>query len=61
MSETTTENNKNTPPGTRETLGKAGLNLNKLIPFVAVVVLFVVFSITARNFFSMRSIISLAL
>ena len=61
MSEISTENNKNTSPEIRERLGKFGLNLNKVIPFVAVILLFIVFSITARNFFTMRSIISLVL
>jgi len=61
MSETTSKNNKPASSETRETSGKSRLDLNKLIPFIAVVVLFIVFSITARNFFSMRSIISLAL
>jgi ribose transport system permease protein len=37
------------------------LVLDKLVTFGAVVVLFVVFSITAKNFFTMRSILTLAL
>ena len=35
--------------------------LGKFLPFVAVIVLFIVFSITARNFFSMRTVLTLAL
>jgi ribose transport system permease protein len=36
-------------------------NLSKFLPFVAVIVLFIVFSIVAKNFFTLRSILSLAL
>jgi ribose transport system permease protein len=36
-------------------------NLSKFLPFVVVIVLFIVFSITAKNFFTLRSILSLAL
>jgi ribose transport system permease protein len=35
--------------------------LARFLPFVAVIVLFIVFSITARNFFSMRTVLTLAL
>ena len=41
--------------------GGSKLALDKLITFGAVIVLFAVFSITAKNFFTMRSILSLAL
>ena len=63
MSEMTTKKhiNKGNPPEIGETSRKSGLALDKLIPFIAVVALFIIFSITARNFFTMRSIISLAL
>ncbi len=40
---------------------RSQLALDKFITFGAVVVLFAVFSITAKNFFTMRSILSLAL
>jgi ribose transport system permease protein len=40
---------------------RSKLALDKVITFGAVVVLFVVFSITAKNFFTMRSILTLAL
>jgi ribose transport system permease protein len=40
---------------------RSQLALDKLITFGAVIVLFAVFSITAKNFFTMRSILSLAL
>ena len=38
-----------------------GIALNKYIPLGAVIVLFVIFSITAKNFFTARSILSLLL
>jgi ribose transport system permease protein len=41
--------------------GRTRKALDKLITFGAVVVLFAVFSITAKNFFTMRSILTLAL
>ncbi len=41
--------------------GRSRLALDRLITFGAVIVLFVVFSITAKNFFSMRNILTLAL
>jgi ribose transport system permease protein len=39
--------------------GKAALD--KFLPFFAVIVLFIIFSITAKNFFTVRTILSLAL
>ena len=45
----------------REISGKPGLVVDKFIPFIAVIVLFIFFSITARNFFTMRSVLTLAL
>jgi ribose transport system permease protein len=45
----------------REMKGQARRLLDRFISLVAVIVLFAVFSITARNFFTMRSILSLAL
>jgi ribose transport system permease protein len=60
MSEMTTKQIKE-DPDTGGTSGKPSLTLNKLVPFVAVVVLFIFFSITARNFFTLRSILTLVL
>jgi ribose transport system permease protein len=40
---------------------RSGVALDRFLTFGAVVLLFVVFSITAKNFFTMRSILSLAL
>jgi ribose transport system permease protein len=42
-------------------LGQPGKALDRFITFGAVIVLFIFFSITARNFFTMRSILTLAL
>jgi ribose transport system permease protein len=52
---------KKGPPETMQTAGRSGTALGKFLPFVAVIVLFIVFSITARNFFTLRSVLSLAL
>ncbi|HYW86054.1 MAG TPA: hypothetical protein VFB30_22580, partial [Spirochaetia bacterium] len=41
--------------------GRSGVALDRFLTFGAVVVLFVVFSITAKNFFTMRSVLSLLL
>lgn len=48
-------------PENAETTGRIGRAIGRFLPFVAVVVLFIVFSITARNFFTLRSVLSLAL
>jgi ribose transport system permease protein len=62
MSEIATENvSKDDSSGIRETLAKRGLAVDKFIRYVAIVALFIVFSITAKNFFTMRSILSMAL
>jgi ribose transport system permease protein len=61
MSETTANLTKKGPPEIRETAGRSVRALGKFLPFVAVIVLFIVFSITARNFFTLRSILSLGL
>lgn len=66
MSETTTKSIKEESPEIRETSKQFGMNfllrnLGKFLPFVAVIVLFIVFSITARNFFTMRTVLTLAL
>jgi len=61
MSEITTNPVKEeakTSGGFGEILGR---NLSRFLPFVVVIVLFVVFSITAKNFFTLRSVLSLAL
>ncbi|MGO9310289.1 MAG: ABC transporter permease [Spirochaetia bacterium] len=41
--------------------GRSGLALDRFLTFGAVVALFTVFSITAKNFFTMRNVLSLAL
>jgi ribose transport system permease protein len=66
MSEMTTESIKEESPEIRDTLGQFGgdfllRTLGKFLRFVAVIVLFIVFSITARNFFSVRTVLTLAL
>jgi ribose transport system permease protein len=43
------------------TLAKRGLAVDNFIRYIAIIVLFTVFSITANNFFTMRSVLSLAL
>jgi ribose transport system permease protein len=43
------------------TLAKRGLAVDNFIRYIAIVVLFTIFSITANNFFTMRSVLSLAL
>ncbi len=47
--------------GIRGTTEKRGLPVDNLIRYIAIVVLFAVFSITANNFFTVRSVLSLAL
>jgi ribose transport system permease protein len=62
MSEITTEHiSKDDSTGIRGTSAKRGLAVDKLIRYIAIVVLFAVFSVTANNFFTMRSVLSLAL
>jgi ribose transport system permease protein len=66
MSDMTTKPIKRGSPETGETSGRFGeaffLNtIAKFLPFIAVIVLFIVFSITARNFFTLRSVLTLAL
>jgi ribose transport system permease protein len=65
MTETTTKPTKEISPKTGETSRRSGNaflnNLNKFLPFVVVIVLFIVFSITATNFFTLRNILSLML
>ena len=61
MSELTAKHIKKGPPESGETLGRSGKALGRFITFAAVIVLFIFFSIVAPNFFTMRSILSLAL
>ncbi len=65
MSETTTKPIKEESAMVGETAGRSGKAILKtlegFLPFVAVIVLFIIFSIAAKNFFTMRSILSLAL
>jgi ribose transport system permease protein len=62
MSEISTKHiSKDDSPAIRETLAKRGLAVDRFIRFVAVAVLFIVFSITAKNFFTVRSVLTLAL
>ncbi|MEJ5310548.1 MAG: ABC transporter permease [Anaerolineae bacterium] len=61
MSEMPTEPIEKARPESLEKAGKSGLALDRFITFAAVIVLFTFFSLTARNFFTMRSILSLAL
>ena len=62
MSEIATKHvNKDDSSGIRETLAKRGLAVDKFIRYIAIVALFIIFSITANNFFTMRSILSMAL
>lgn len=62
MSETTTNNMaKDNAQAMEKQKGNPGLAVDVFIRYIAVVALFILFSITARNFFSMRSVLSLAL
>jgi ribose transport system permease protein len=64
MSEMTTAkpiDEKKSSVESRERKGQARRPLDRFITFGAAVVLFIIFSLTARNFFTMRSILSLAL
>jgi len=61
MSETNVEQIKEEPPKVRNTSSRPQIALDKFITLGAVVVLFIFFSITAPNFFTLRSILSLAL
>ena len=47
--------------GTRGISEKRGLSVDNLIRYIAIIVLFAIFSITANNFFTVRSVLSLAL
>src|SRR5512147_1274122 len=62
MSEIITEHmSQDDSSGIRGTPAGGGLAVDKFIRYLAIVVLFTVFSMTANNFFTMRSVLSLAL
>jgi ribose transport system permease protein len=62
MSEISTKHiSKDDSSAIGETLEKRGLAVDKFIRYIAIAALFIVFSITAKNFFTMRSVLSLAL
>jgi ribose transport system permease protein len=62
MSEITTkQTNKDESFSARETSAKRDLAVDMLIRLFAVAALFTIFSITARNFFTVRSVLTLAL
>ena len=62
MSEmTTAQISKDDSSGTRQIPSKRGLAVGAFIRYIAIAALFIVFSITAKNFFTMRSVLSLAL
>ena len=62
MSEISTEHiSKDDSSAIGETLAKRGLAIDKFVRYIAIAVLFIIFSITANNFFTMRSVLSLAL
>ncbi|MGD0004514.1 MAG: ABC transporter permease [Anaerolineaceae bacterium] len=62
MSGNTTTPEKVVSPKIGKTTGRSGnATLQKFLPFAAVIVLFIVFSIVAKNFFTLRNVLSLAL
>ena len=61
MSEITTNRAKEQAPEFAPMLGRFGQALDKFAALTAVIVLFIIFSITANNFFTVRSVLSLAL
>ena len=61
MSGTTAKPMNEGSPVIKETSGRSGNALDKFITFGAVIVLFIFFSLTANNFFTVRSVLSLAL
>jgi predicted ABC-type sugar transport system permease subunit len=61
MSEMTEEGATNAAPATMETKRRFVRASDQLIALAAVIVLFIFFSIVARNFFTVRSVLSLAL
>jgi ribose transport system permease protein len=52
---------KDDASGIRGISAKRGLSVDNLIRYIAIIVLFAIFSITANNFFTVRSVLSLAL
>jgi ribose transport system permease protein len=61
MSEMSKKGVSNATPQTRETKRRSVRVFDQFVAFVAAIVLFVFFSIVARNFFTVRSVLSLAL
>jgi ribose transport system permease protein len=61
MTEVTAKPVKEESPETRVKVRRARIALDRYITLGAVIILFIVFSITAKNFFTLRSILSLAL
>ena len=61
MSEITTKNVKEKTKTPKFGLSASGKLLERFITFGAVIILFIVFSITAPNFFTMRTVVSLLL
>ena len=61
MNDARSEPTGRTGPDTVPTTGRSRLALDRFLTFGAVIVLFAVFSITARNFFTLRSVLSLLL
>ena len=61
MSQITTNPVQEQAPALRVWLGRFSQSLDRFVTLGAVIVLFVIFSITANNFFTVRSVLSLAL
>ena len=61
MTDTTAKDTRKGPPKMMGTSGRSRRALDRFITLGAVIVLFVVFSITATNFFTVRNVLSLAL
>jgi ribose transport system permease protein len=61
MSEITAKQIKKGPSKIKEASWRSGSKLGRLFTFAAVIVLFIFFSIVAPNFFTLRSVLSLAL
>jgi ribose transport system permease protein len=61
MSERTAKNIRKGTSEIKEASGRSRNTLDRFLTFAAVIVLFIFFSFTARNFFTVRSVLSLAL
>jgi ribose transport system permease protein len=61
MSERTAKNIRKRTSEIKEVSGRSRNSLDRFLTFAAVIVLFIFFSFTARNFFTVRSVLSLAL